>query len=617
MKFERLNSSIALNAREQPSIYMAMCMVESLFRDVETAAGTELSHADLGDEQLPTKLIWLGRQLLKIYTENSDDLVRNRSRLDQTMEKIREQEKSLAGLTELSGKLSDAEEQYAALKKRMEEAENQRQTLERLQEACRQTQERLDQLGKLDPTEARQELEQLSCRERELSQERDNLLSELDRRRKTVAAMEDACKSLEADSLRCRDRIRELDQSQKDTSAALTELNAGIAERKDELNARTLEKDKLLEEQAYLEQQLLELKQELEDYEQTQMAPIRAEYENGMRERESLQKELSALKQNREDAVLQVARLNQQTASARQAMEGKQGELQQKQAAAELAAAARDKLQKQVDEETDRLSALQREAAELEQTQLPRLQTLIRDQEQQIKQHKESIDSMEQRKEKLLWEVERLKREDAALSAEKTDLQQTHDALIASSEANNEKVQKLRRDVEELRGKNDREKEKRYLKQLEEEQNELSELSRSCAELERQLETAQNNLDSKRAQAMELQSKKKSAEEAARQIRALIQTLAPQGDAELQRQVAALQSRQSLLEDTHKSLEEAVALMQDALGAPPETLSSNPDGLSDSLQSCGRALDKLQKALVKCARNIKSEIKLNAITEEQ
>ena len=105
------------------------------------------------------------------------------------MEKIREQEKSLAGLTELSGKLSDAEEQYAALKKRMEEAENQRQTLERLQEACRQTQERLDQLGKLDPTEARQELEQLSRRELELSQERDNLLSELDRRRKTVAAM--------------------------------------------------------------------------------------------------------------------------------------------------------------------------------------------------------------------------------------------------------------------------------------------------------------------------------------------------------------------------------------------------------------------------------------------
>ena len=54
MKFDRLNSSIALNAREAPSIYMTMCMIESLFRDVEDASGNELSHTELGDEQTDT-----------------------------------------------------------------------------------------------------------------------------------------------------------------------------------------------------------------------------------------------------------------------------------------------------------------------------------------------------------------------------------------------------------------------------------------------------------------------------------------------------------------------------------------------------------------------------------
>ena len=34
MNFERLNNSITLNDGEQPSIYMAMCLIESMFKDM-------------------------------------------------------------------------------------------------------------------------------------------------------------------------------------------------------------------------------------------------------------------------------------------------------------------------------------------------------------------------------------------------------------------------------------------------------------------------------------------------------------------------------------------------------------------------------------------------------
>ena len=66
MKFDRLTSSIALNAQEEPTVYMAMCMVQSLFQDVESASKKPLSQTKLGDEQLPALLTWLGRQLVKI-----------------------------------------------------------------------------------------------------------------------------------------------------------------------------------------------------------------------------------------------------------------------------------------------------------------------------------------------------------------------------------------------------------------------------------------------------------------------------------------------------------------------------------------------------------------------
>ena len=39
MKFNRLKASIANNASEEPSVYMAVCAIESLLRDLEDEAG--------------------------------------------------------------------------------------------------------------------------------------------------------------------------------------------------------------------------------------------------------------------------------------------------------------------------------------------------------------------------------------------------------------------------------------------------------------------------------------------------------------------------------------------------------------------------------------------------
>ena len=41
MKFERLKASIVNNAQEEPSVYMAVCAIESLLRDMEDESGLD------------------------------------------------------------------------------------------------------------------------------------------------------------------------------------------------------------------------------------------------------------------------------------------------------------------------------------------------------------------------------------------------------------------------------------------------------------------------------------------------------------------------------------------------------------------------------------------------
>lgn len=536
MKFDRLNSSIVLNAKEEPTIYMALCLIESLFRDIEDATGKELSRAEPGNEQLPTKLIWLGRQLLKIYEENGETMTRNRERLDKMMEKVRQQEKSLG-----------------------------------------------------DAAEAARVIGEVRAREVEL----ERLLSE---------------------ETRQKDRLQELNTRQQAAAAETENLKLTISERQRDLDEHAHDKDKLIEELAFLEHQYTQLRSEIGSYENDNVAPLRKECEELTRQRDSMQEDLKRLRQSRDEAVLSVARLGQQVTASRQTLEEKQKDLRQKQQDAEAAAAAADRLREQMDVETERLEALQREAADLEQAKLPLLQTLIQEQSRQNQKLADGITEKERRKEELQIETESLKRDDAELSAVLSELQQTHDELVASTETNNEAIQKLRENVEALRGKNDREKIRRYRQQLEEEQAQLTELSRSCEELEQSLTSAHVNTECKKAHLDELRQSKQTEDEASRHISELIRELAPYGDAALQHRVQTLQNQQRLLEESHESLEESVALMQSVLDLPPETLTSNPDGLSESLQQCGKALDKLQKALTRCANHI-NKIKLESVTE--
>ena len=64
VEFKRLRASLENNAQGEPSIYMALCLMETLVYDIEQESGSgTLDQCPAGDDTLPTKLIWLCRKI--------------------------------------------------------------------------------------------------------------------------------------------------------------------------------------------------------------------------------------------------------------------------------------------------------------------------------------------------------------------------------------------------------------------------------------------------------------------------------------------------------------------------------------------------------------------------
>ena len=93
MELKKLKNSIALNSNEKPSIYSAICMIETLFKDIKDESGVSIQNNPPGDEMLPTKLIWLCRAINEIYTANRTEFNRNTSKLDEKIKQLKETEK--------------------------------------------------------------------------------------------------------------------------------------------------------------------------------------------------------------------------------------------------------------------------------------------------------------------------------------------------------------------------------------------------------------------------------------------------------------------------------------------------------------------------------------------
>ena len=197
MKFDLLNQSIALNADESPSIFNTLCMIRSLFRDVKDAAGeSSLSQCPIGDEKLPLEMIWLSKELLRIYEDNDESLRRNRVRLDSIMEKLAQARTELETIADAEQLLPKMEKEYQDLTHQLAAAKQAKARYDSILARIESLRTELTQLRQFDAADAARTLEALEAQAQPLRKEKAQLetaltntrweLAELDRKQREL-----------------------------------------------------------------------------------------------------------------------------------------------------------------------------------------------------------------------------------------------------------------------------------------------------------------------------------------------------------------------------------------------------------------------------------------------
>lgn len=216
MRFDQLNQSIELNAEESPSLYNTLNMIRSLFRDVEDAADAPLSQCPIGDSKLPLEMIWLGKELLSIYQDNSDALQRNRARLDSIMEKLAAGQTELESLAQVEKLLPGKQAEYRALEEKLTAARAEKALYEKLLEDIQSAQSELALLQRFDMDAARQKLQTLQEQVRDLEDQ----IRSLDQQIQTLTGAKDQAEGTVADLrgslLALQEQLARLDREKTD-----------------------------------------------------------------------------------------------------------------------------------------------------------------------------------------------------------------------------------------------------------------------------------------------------------------------------------------------------------------------------------------------------------------
>ena len=609
MNFERLNHSITLNSAETPSIYMALCMIESMFKDIEDSVGCDISQADVGDEQLPTKLIWLSRKLLKIYSEKASGFERNRGRLDDMMTKLREQESELELIGDSEGAYARLKEKQASLETALSEAYARRDKTERLRALCEAKEQEIAALKDCDAVNAERELERLNTEKKALSEQYSAMTDAIAKTRNAIQTLKEQSQAGAISLQTETDTLEKIRSEKIACERECEDVSKAIEVLKTELAAKSEARDNALADKAYCELRLAELIQEISVHSNEILPPLKREIDEKTAQLEAQRSELDSLKKEREETIFRAAQLNRQIEDARSASETKRNELGKKHEELDLAENDLASVRAEITKETERLASLQTEADGLRHTRLPELRSMIAENEKENEDLNGTVDGLRERMDMLIVQNDKLKADETELSKNIDELTRIREELTASYDAKSEALSALRKNVEALRGKTDRQKEQQYRRQLEEEQQKLLELDRTCSELEQQLAELQTENESRQNRANALQAQKNNVDASNNRIGALIRELAPCGSSELLQQACELQERQKFLEETQAGVSNAIGYLAASLNAAPEEFSCRPEQIGELLQRCGKGLDRLQSELLKCANEVKATVK--------
>lgn len=610
MKFERLKASIVNNAQEEPSVYMAVCAIESLLRDMEDESGLSVDQLPAGDEMLSAKLIWLSKTLRKVFNSRSDDLQRSRSRLDRAMDELQQAEDALGGLAQEEQRLAGLQAQQTSLEQQLVSLRDTHAACVSLQKQIEVQEQELDTLRALDPDKLRNELDRLRSQVNLLRGDQEQLDGQLRREQKELEELRRAGEAAAQQTEACR---REKEDASRALSALQKELEQTellLQQQKEQILVLERKKQELQQQREVLQVQLQEIHSGLSSYQSGELDPLLRELEEARieqakheEEKAQLSEKLQQHKQQRDRLVLDIASLKQECEAAEAAARDKDEERIRAEARCRLARDKQRELQQETDSLREELSRLQDQVSRLEKEELPRQLQFTADEQDRRDKLQTQWDETKEKSDQLREDTERLAKELQELEKDCQISQRSYDALSAESAGKREELQVLGARIKELEGKTEVQ---RYEVLKRQQEDRIQELEKTCDDsrkLEEEIPETEKRLACEQQKFRELTARRDQMAKTTQEITARLEQLKKFDSAEFEAKLSGCQRRLALLNEGRERLRGTLDLIREVTGA--EALDAEGQDLlrqtGQGVKQLQDAVLSLQKALVNCA----------------
>lgn len=630
MKFDRLKASVTNNSDQQPSIYMALCMVESLFADIEDEWGGSFSQCPAGDERLTNKLLWLIRSVNGVYNNKSDDLQRNRAKLDTAMAKLQDLEKELAQHAKTADRLAEAQKDCAKLEDKLRQANEKKQRCEALVKEADRLRAEIEELDKVDLVQVEQEIrimrsrrEDAAAQARKLrtaaeefrSRELAPVEKEVERLRSEIAGLQHLINQEAEKKARCEEeRGRQQNvlsklaeektqlQAQKQTmDARLNELKAANRDLEGELAAVEAAREAAL-------RRAEEIQQRINTIRHTGLDPAEDHVKELEQVLANMERDCGRMSREYQTGLERKNQLTQSIAKLKEEVETMTGALQETQERWQRLESDRKRLDDQRTSVLKELDRLQATVENLERKEIPEARELLSREKLRREELTQELEDLKADKTRLEEQIEQLNGQLPDQQAKVKNKQAVYDSLTAAHTASSKQLETLEAQIAELRNKTDQEKLEIYRKQLEATSQQLKDMYEECRRLQESNEALVRRTEECEAERLRLEGIKKKHEKGLQAVETMLRELDLVATEKYARDARETSRRLEQMEKARKKLSATLSMMQDILGySPVDGDAQLDDRLKTALAELKKRTDQLCEALCSCANSLKME----------
>lgn len=621
MEFKNLKASMMHNSNEKASIYMAITLVRSLFKDIAEESGSdELSNAPMGngenDERLPNEIIWISNQILKIYKSKSDDLNNNRTRLDSVIKNLDEKQGELEDLRGISKELTEKLAEQKTLTAQLQNARATKEEYERVSGVCEKMKEELKTLEGFQPEQKKKELSELEKKILGLRENSEAIEKSLDVER---SKLEEAKQNYDKNKQKYDILVNE----NGELVSIQADLNENIKRTSEEIeslkNRESLLKDKcqyLVQEKKEYEDKVDKLYKEVDDYKTKYLNPVQEkckeienEKQNLDEQKEEAERRLRDLSEKKTALIKDLASIREKITEHEETIQRKNDEISSASKTLKKAEKDHNDLNKSMVEVSERLDDIQTQNMALEKEKLPELAKNLC---LEIKRAMKCIEAMQSdlRNQCGIYESDigmlNEKISDAEIKVKV--LKEKYDDLTGRYNNYNDDIKDLKKQISDLEGKDIENMHATYTKQLEQRIFDLEDKEKECEKLNKSIQESERKLNTLQEKVGRLKMLSEEKEKALSEKKRIEEEMLGLDAEYLQREIEKNQNRAKILERIKVRLLAGIGGLEAALGEEETHNKMNEiNYLSDLLPKLRKYLDDLQIEMVNLADTVRIE----------